>query len=57
MKNHLENVMVSMHAWSTLDCGLDQWSDQIEDYNIGNCCFFPQHASSGGKNKTVSLVS
>jgi hypothetical protein len=43
--------MVSILAWSVVDRGFEPRSGQIEDYNIGMCCFSSKHAALRRKSK------
>jgi hypothetical protein len=43
--------MVSVLASSAVDCGLETWSGQTKDYDIGICCFSAKHAALRRKNK------
>ena len=43
--------MVSVLAWSMLDCGVEPREGQNKDYKIGNCCFSGKHAAFRHKSK------
>ena len=43
--------MVSMLAFSTVDYGFEPWLIQTEDYDIGICPFYANHAALRSKNK------
>jgi len=43
--------MVRLLASSALDRGFEDQSGQTKDYNIGICCFSPQHATLKSKSK------
>jgi hypothetical protein len=43
--------MVSVLASSAVDRGLEIWSGQTKDYDIGICCFSAKHAALRRKNK------
>jgi hypothetical protein len=43
--------MVSVLASSAVDRGLETWSGQTKDYDIGICCFSAKHAALRRKNK------
>ena len=47
----LSGVMVSLHASSAVDCGLEPRSGKIKDYKIGICCFFAKHTAFRRKSK------
>jgi hypothetical protein len=38
-------VMVSMIAFSVVDCRFNPWLGQTKDYEIGICCFSAKHTT------------
>ena len=50
-KHRIGGVMVGVLASSAVDRGLEPWSGQTKDYNIGMCCFSAKHAALRRKNK------
>ena len=51
MENRIDSVMVSVLASNAVDRGFEPRSDQIEDYEIGICCFSAKHAALRRKSK------
>ena len=49
--NRIGGVMVSVHASSAVDRGLETRSGQTKDYKIGICCFSAKHAALRRKSK------
>jgi hypothetical protein len=43
--------MVSLLTLSVVDRGFEAWSDQTEDFKIGNSCFSSKHAALRRKSK------
>ena len=43
--------MIYMFTSSVIDCGLEPWLGQNEDYKIGICCFCAKHAALRRKIK------
>ena len=43
-KSFFGGVMVSVLNSSSIDRGLEPWSGQTKDYNIGICCFSAKQA-------------
>ena len=48
--------MVSVLAWSVVDCGFDRRSCQTKDYKIGICCFSVRHAVLRKKSKALGIM-
>ena len=48
---HISGVMVSVLASSAVDRGLESWSGQTKDYEIGTCSFSTKHAALRSKSK------
>ena len=46
-----QGVMVSVLASSAVDRGIETWSGQTKDYNIGICCFSTKHTALRRKRK------
>jgi hypothetical protein len=53
VKNRIRGVMVSVLPSSVGDRGFAPWSDQIEDYKIGICCFSAKHAALRRKKQRL----
>jgi hypothetical protein len=51
LKNRIGGVMVSVYASSAVDRGLEPWSGQTIDNEIGMCCFSAKNASLRTKSK------
>ena len=49
--NHIGGIMIYMFTSSVIDCGLEPWLGQSEDYKIGICCFCAKHAALRRKIK------
>ena len=43
--------MVSIVAYSAIDCGFEHWSGQTKDYKFGMCSFSARHAALRRKSK------
>jgi hypothetical protein len=50
-------VMVSMIAFSVVDCKFDPWLGQTKDYEIGICCFSATCAALRRKQRLVGSES
>ena len=51
LDNRICGVMVSVLTSSTVDRGFEPRSSQIENYEIGICCFSAMHAALRRKSK------
>ena len=49
--NHISGVMFSVLTSSVVDHGIEPYSGQTKDYNIGICCFSAKHAALRRQNK------
>jgi hypothetical protein len=49
--NRIGGIEVSVLALSAVDRGIEPWSDQSKDYEIGICCFSAKHATLRRKSK------
>ena len=49
--NSIGGVMVSVLAYSAVDCGLEPCSGQTKDFEIGICCFSAKHSALRRKSK------
>ena len=50
-KKCIVGVMISVLALSAVGLGLEPWSAQTKDYQIGICCFSAKHTALRRKNK------
>ena len=49
--NHIDVVMVSVHALRAVDRGVKSRSGQAIDYKIDICCIYAKHAALRSKSK------
>jgi hypothetical protein len=54
--NHIGGVMISVLASSAVDRGLEPWSGQTKDYEIGICCFSAKHVAFNANLQFFSYI-